>query len=757
MNSATHGCSPDRPDGLAAIEPIERLCESHFKILWWRRGTVLVASLCALVGGILYLQLATPLYTSTARICVEQTGPQVFERDNSGVITRWNNYLYTQAERLQSTEILSAALKAPDMANQRTLARVDDPIAAIRHKLDVVVGKKDEIINISFRSPYPDEAARIVNTIVDAYITDRNQRKRSTIAEVVRILKEEKGKRSQELFSKLQKMTEFKQENENLAFETAQHTNVILQRMEYFSSVLTEARIATMESKSFYEATKKLADEPARLRQLIEAESARGASVTTAGEACALRVELNRMERDRADLLRELEPNHPAITAVNVKMERIQTQIAELEEEFAQGQLAVAERQYLTARDKEEELQKSFDEQRQQAILLSNQLTQYTLLEADYEQAKKLCDLLDDSIQRLDVTTEVRTLNISVLETAAPALLPSAPHKAKTMGLALCLGLLAGAGLALVREWRDQRLRSTQEISVLLNLPVLGVIPAVGRTKQTPAARGQEVRTAPDSHEAEAFRTLRTAVFFGSPKEETRTILVTSPASGEGKSTVTSNLGIAMAQTGHRVLILDADLRRPMQHNIFELDRQAKGLSTVLTGEMNMEDAIEHTSVENLDVLTCGPNVPNPAEMLHSENFSRILEKLASQYDRILVDSPPVIAVTDGLILAALCDVTILVLQAEVSTRRISMQGREALAGVDARVLGVVINNVSRGGDRYGYCSDYGYYHCYGHNGNGRQKARRVRTQESASVWTRPLRSVNAIAGEQSSDEAIRR
>ena len=755
-NSVTNNHLPDlSSEGLPALESIEGLSESVLEILWRRRWIVLAASVLAVAGGFVYLQRATPLYTSTCRIHVEQAGPQVFERDNSGVITRWDNYLYTQAERIKSTDILSAALKAPGMANLKALANVSNPIEEVRRKLEVIVGRKDEIINVSFMSPDPEEAAHIVNTIVDAYITAHDRRKRSTLGEVVRILKEEKAKRGQDILGKLQAMAQFKQENEGLAFGTDQDNNIIVRRLERLSQALTEAQVASVEAKSFYETAKKMAEEPAGLRQFIEAQRGRWTYSPSTNEASSLRTELNRMERDRADALQRLRADHPAVAAVNADIEQARKQLTKLDEEFAKTELATAQQQYLIAQEKEQELRKYFEEQREQAVLLNKQLTQYTLLQSDYEQTKKLCDLLDDSIQRLDVTTEVGVLNIGILEAARPALKPSKPQRAKVMGLALCLGLFAGVGLALVRDWKDQRLRSTQEISALLGLPVLGAVPGMRGSKDAPASRGQKVRTSPDSREAEAFRTVRTAIFFGAPKEEAKTIVVTSPAPGEGKSTVAANLGIAIAQAGQKALVIDADFRRPTQHKIFNLDRKTKGVSLALAGEMALEEAIQHTELGNLDVLTCGPDVSNPAEMLNSESFSRMISKLAGGYDRILIDSPPVAAVTDALILAALCDVTILVLRAESSTRRVSMQAREALAGVDARILGVVVNDVSHKGGRYGYYSGYGYSYHYGDDGNGRRKAHKSRETEAASVLTARSRITRSDAPEETGDDII--
>jgi len=700
----------------------EGLSEDLFEVLWHRRWTVLLISVLALGAALVYLHRATPLYTSTSRVYVEQTGPKVFDRDEQGVMTRSTNYLFTQAELLQSTAILSHVLKTLEAEHIRTLADVSNPMLALRRGLNTHVGKKDELISISFKSPYPDEAAHIVNTLVDAYITFHDERKRSTAIEVLRILKEEKTKRDAELVQKLRCMMEFRRENEGLAFGTDQDSNVILRRLERLSEALTEAQLAVVESQGFHQLAWQMADDPASLRHFIEAQRSRGVYISTASEVASLQSDVRRIERDQADSLRELRPGHPALVAVNAELEGLRKQLDDLGLEYAKGQVTVAEQQYLTAKKKEEELRKYFEEQRQQAIALNNQLAEYTILQSDYEQTRKLCDLLDDRIKELDVSTEVGALNISILEAAELPTEPSHPQRARIIAMALGLGLFGGVSLALVREGKDQRLRSADEVSTLLGLPILGVIPSMASPRQTPAIRAQKVRISPDSREAEAFRTVRTAVFFGAPKDETRTILFTSAVPGEGKSTVTANLAIAMAQAGQKVLVVDADFRRPMQHTIFSLDRKSRGLSAVLAGQMTLEEATEPTKLKNLYVITCGPDVPNPAEMLNSESFTRIIKTLTANYDRILIDSPPVMAVTDALILGAMCDATILVLRAGTSMRKISIQARESLASVDAKVLGAIVNDVSHKSGRYGYSSRYGSYYRYDYGRERRPK-----------------------------------
>jgi len=691
------------------------------QIIWRSRWIVLLTTVVALAVGFLYITKATPIYTSTSRIYVEQSGPRIITEMEEGVMTQSKNYLYTQAELLRSTPILAAVLETPGIGQMQTFTRVDNPIAYLKNTLAALVGKKDDIISVSFDSPYPAEAAQVVNAVVDSYITYHSTRKRSTSAEVLKILQNEKTKQGKEQTEKLRAMMDYKKENAALGFESRQG-NVVIDRLQRLSTVLTEAQLATIESKSAYESTKEMVSDPARLKQFIEAQRAAGIYLSTGGEKAELKSKLELLQLRLANLLRQVTEGHPAIAAYENDIKRIKEQIAQLDAELAQAQLAVAEQQYLSAREKEDQIAKYYEDQRQQALDLNEQLAQYTILQSDWEQTKKLCDILDDRIKELNVTEDVGALNISILEVARPARIPSEPQKTRYMAVALIMGLMSGGGLALLRGCMDQRLRSAEEISAVLGLPVLGIVPSMSR-RQSIVARGQKVHKDSESRAAEAYRTIRTAVFFGAPKGEAKTILITSPAAVDGKTTLVSNLAIAMAQAGQKTLILDADFRKPMQHKIFEVNHEDRGLSSVLAGTMTLEQAIWPTEIKGLDLLPCGPDVPNPSEILNSDSFAKLLELLTNKYSRIIVDSPPVMPVTDAQILAAICDITLLVLRAEKSTRKISQQARDGLLSVGARVLGAVVNDVPKKG-HYGYYGGYGYY--YGHYGDGRRKKKKA-------------------------------
>jgi capsular exopolysaccharide synthesis family protein len=280
------------------------------------------------------------------------------------------------------------------------------------------------------------------------------------------------------------------------------------------------------------------------------------------------------------------------------------------------------------------------------------------------------------------------------------------------MGTALVIGLMLGLGGALLRDMLDQRLRSAEEIAHLLDLPILGAVPhMIG--KPGTGQCGQEIRLKPRSDVAEAYRTIRTGIYFGgSDAKTTKTILITSPAPGDGKTTLASNLAIAVAQAGRRVLLIDADCRRPMQHRIFN-GTDKRGLTSILSGEVSLVDAAQKTNVEKLDILPCGPLPENPSEILDSPALINLLEYASEIYDQILIDSPPVMPVTDARILAASCHATVLVLRADRSTRRAAEHARDALQSVGADLIGIVVNDVPRGKNGSGYFYHYGYGYGY--------------------------------------------
>jgi len=334
--------------------------ESLVQIMWRGRWLVLLITAISIIGAVVYIVKATPIYTSTSRIYVEQSGPKIFTEAETSVMTQSMNYLHTQAELLTSTPIIAAVLEKPGIRGMKTLAEVDNAIAYLKKNLDVEVGKKDDIISVAFDSPYPTEAAQLVNEIVDSYITYHATRKRSTSAEVLKILQTEKARRSEELTEKLSTMMDFKKENESLALES-NRGNIVITRLERLSEELTKAQLATIQAKSDFESVEKVVDDPVKLRQFIEARQLRDVHLSTDAAKAVLMSKLEDLDRRRADRRRQLKSGHPAVMALGTEIAHVESQIDKLDTEFAEAQLAVAKQHYLSAKQEQEQIAEYYE------------------------------------------------------------------------------------------------------------------------------------------------------------------------------------------------------------------------------------------------------------------------------------------------------------------------------------------------------------------------------------------------------------
>jgi len=817
--------------------PQEDFSQVALQIVLRHRWTILGTTILFLVIAFLYLLKATPIYTSASRIYVEQSGPKIIS-ELEGVMTRSGNYLYTEGELLKSNPIVADVVDDAEIQQLKTFANVDNLAAYVKRNLNVSIGRRDDIITVSFNSPYPAEAAQIVNAVTASYVNYHSARKRSTASEVLKILQKEKLKRDEELLGKFAEMLEFTRENEVVSFDN-KGGNVVFERLTKLSDALTEAQLAALNAKADFEAVKSMANEPAKIRQFATASASTGIRVFVSDNETQLRSEQRQVEMELEDARYHCTEEHPSIQAIHTKINRIKQELESQTKEFADAYIEVMRLRWVTTKQREDELQVSFDDQYRAARDLGVKAAEYSVLQSELNRAERTCEILDNRIKELNVTEDVGALNISVLEVARPAQNPSEPQKGRIMAISLALGLTVGGCLAVFQNSLDSRLRSADEISLVLGIPILGIIPAMSNGKDIVSSghkirsllkcivtgghqrkrttissgtihskslsaqddgkameennsimeharkvrseiqsirwaqrtgkkthgsvwtttscdkarsktktafidlpivakgkissekpdvvrRGQKAYLEPKSVVAEAYRTVRTAVFFGVHYKKAKTILITSPAPGDGKSTVSSNLAITMAQAGQKTLLLDADFRKPMQHNIFQIDSRKEGLSNLLAGAINLKDAIQPGPIENLDILCCGIDIPNPSEVLNSNSFAEVLEDISEQYDRVVIDSPPVGLVADSQILSALCKVTLLVLRAEKSTRRHSQQARDSVLSVGGHILGVIVNDVSRKHGRYGYYSGYGRYGGYRYYGTTEKKKQLV-------------------------------
>jgi capsular exopolysaccharide synthesis family protein len=689
----------------AAQLPEPRATVPLIQTVWTRRWVFTATVVCVLAAAAAYLAFATRIYTSKAKIYVEQYGPRVM--GEQGYTARSDNYLHTQAEVIRSLPILQTALEKVHYREMKTFGDVaGDPVVWLWRHSDfrVDVGKKDDIIAVSMDSPYPEEAAAFVNAVVDGYVGFQSKHKRTTGADMVKILEKQKRDLEVELDSRLQEMLKFKRANDTLSFREDK-SNVIVERLATLSASLTSAEMNTLEIRTQANQLKAVLGDPAAVTAYVQSRQMKEKDWGDR-EYDEIRNRLQQYVVALNGALRVVGENSQSPKVLQANIDLLTKQKAEKERAMAEATFADISRQLAAAEEKERQLRASFESQQKLAMELNAKAADYARLEAELDRVRKQYDLIDSRIKEINVNSEdAGVLNVQVLEPARAEERPSSPKKSLVGAVALLAGVLLGTGAALARDWMDRRLRTADETETVLGMPVVVSVPRMAR-KLSVVRRGRQVEHEPMSETSEAYRTLRTAIHLASGGAH-KSVLLTSPTPGDGKSTTASNLAIAMAAAGHRTVLVDADLRRPVQHKVFEVDGSA-GLADVLAGRRGLKDVLRRTTTQGLFVLPCGTIPANPAEMIEGRGFRQVIEALKGSFDRVIIDSPPVMVVADARVIASAADATLLVLRMNKSDRKLAALALDVLRRGGANVLGWVANDMFQAGEAYG--GGYGYY-----------------------------------------------
>lgn len=391
------------------------------------------------------------------------------------------------------------------------------------------------------------------------------------------------------------------------------------------------------------------------------------------------------------------------------------------------------EEEFSTARSHVELLQEALDKQKAEANDLAEKLVQYHILQHDAESNKQLYDGLLQKLKEAGITAGLRSSNIRVVDPALAPASPSRPQKARNILLAVLVGLVGGVGLALFREYLDNTVKSPDDIEALTGLPSLAVVPSLpglrtshsrfsrlAREAAPQSASGPRVELLsyiqPKSQISEAFRALRTSLLLSQADHPPQVILVTSALPREGKTTAAVNLAVTLAQLGDRTLLMDSDLRKPGIRRALNLTiGKEVGLSSYLAGVSTLDEAtIPHPTINNLVALTTGPVPPSPADLLSSHRMREAIVELRHRFKFIVIDSPPVMAATDAVILSALTDGVLLVVRSGETPKEAFTRTRDLLAAVKCRLLGVVLNAVDSSAPDYYYSYRY-YPYAYGY------------------------------------------
>ncbi len=660
--------------------PSESAHPGLIQILSRQRWLIFAFLGAALVVAGVYIVVKKPEYTARSTVKIELVVSQAIGESESAARAQGDTadrFLATEREVMTSAAIMAKTLAKLGSSQYHTFDGVVNTLGMLRHDVRVEAEKRGNVLGVEFDSPYRTEAIKIVKAVVDSYLEYN---------------REERERRSKDLLGPLEDSLKgvekryFELSDQIRTLSADANLDLMQQQLTGARDMWNRRHQETLEAKSAYdEAFNSFAVDEAHSNLLREIERSEGTVPSSADYLSQIRASILDLQGQLMLLQRDYTSEHPIVKNLASRLERQRALYA-----------LATQRVWVEAQHREEAQKQELDSA--QAALNVVQPKKY-LLDSLRDKQNNLKDeqaRYQSRIKDVETNTSAGAAHASLIDTSDADIRPTKPSRLRALAVALAIGLALGVVGAHLKEWNDPRLHNVAEIKASLGLPVLGVVPRMP-AGHSDAIRAQTVRLDASSDIAEAYRTIRTAIRYRSPDKPAKTLLVTSPTWDEGKTTLASNLAIAMAQAGRRVLLIDADFRSPAQHQLFDVSEHV-GLSSVLQDEESLDNAIQRTAVERLDLLPCGPIPNTPSEMLNGEKFIAVLGEAASRYDQVILDSAALAEVSDARIIGANCDGTLLVVRAGRTERRRGEQACDDLLSVGAHILGVIVNDVPRRG-----------------------------------------------------------
>lgn len=718
--SATAGAS--MLDTLPDVHLLDRLA------VVFRHLRLIVGAFAVVVAiAMLESYSATPMYRTQARIVIQDERSTAVANLNASEPAYWQDpepYFNTQYRILQSRGLarrvvrklppapapapstISRALSLPrQMINRwrkKEPAAVEAPaadetaaeLAAIGEFLggvEIVPVKGTRLVEIVYSSPDPQYAALAANTLAREYVQQNLDLKLSNTTNTIAWLTEELNKQRQKVEAAERAMAEYREGQNAMSLDEGQ--NIVVARLNSLNDAVTKAKTNRLQKETAY-------------RQLanLKGDSAEADTFPLVAQNPTIqeiKQQLANLKSEKTKLSQRYGANHPTMESITRQIESANTH---LRNETAKVLEAVAN-DYRAAQAEERNLAASLEEQKKQAVDLNRKSITYSILQREAESERQVYNALLQQEKELRVVSNSRANNVQLMDEAEVPGGPYTPNHGRDWLMAIVLGLALGVALAYSVEYLDDTIKLPDDVTRRLKLPLLGLVPAVGGQKLP-------VLTSTVPHDfGEAFRSLRTSLVFTNGSPGSRTIAVTSTQPLEGKTTTACNLAIALALGGARVMLIDADMRRPGLHRTMGMANDV-GLSHILTGQARVREAVRRTSEPNLFVMTAGHVPPNPSELLHSERMKHLIANLeAGPFEWIIIDTPPVLAVTDAVIIAPYMSGLVFVIGAEMTRRAHAERAIQTIQGGKPNIVGAVLNRVDLNRNKYYYSRYYGYHY----------------------------------------------
>ena len=672
-----------------------------------------------------------PVYVATARIEIDRENANILPfqgADSYDYMVDTENYIETQSKILTSETLALQTIRSSGLVARPEFSGPAGPSDAVATgslanqtrppELSEFLGSlivkrvpNSRLMDVSFESTNPQLAAQTVNAHIATYVEQNYRSKYESTTQASNWLADQLN----DFKIKVQRSEDARisYERQNQIWTLDDKQNMTTQRLADINRQLTEAQNERMKKESLYEFAKagNLDAVPqiqsnTRLADLLKKRNDESATY--------------------GDALAQYGPNFP-------KVQRLSAQLKDLDDNIQkekQNVLDELESDYREARQRENLMSEALDEAKGEANQMAEKLVEYNILKREAEANKALYEGLMTKMKETAITAGLRSSNIRIVDPAMVPATPARPAKGKNITLAFLVGLVGGIGLALLREYLDNTVKTPDDIETLARLPSLAVVPQFagtnGNKRRTMltgfSGNGYEKRIElvaqhlPKSQMSEAFRALRTSILLSQADHPPQVILVTSALPREGKTTAAANLAVTLAQLGDSTVLVDADLRKPGIGRLLNLGAgKYAGLSSYLAGVSSLDlVSVPHPAIPNLVAIPTGPLPPNPADLLSSHKLADAIAELRTKFKFIVVDSPPIMAATDAVILSVQADGVLLVVRSGETPKVAFTRTRDLLNSVKCRILGVVLNAVDSSAPDYYYSYRY-YPYSYGY------------------------------------------
>jgi polysaccharide biosynthesis transport protein len=730
----------------------------YLQVILKRKWSAITAFAIIVITVFIHSFTATPVYEATARLVIEKENPNVVSIEEvMAVDSSGTDYYQTQYKIIESRTVAREVIKRLHLdeseeffpkpkddlisnmtrsieetleswgdsiksllstENNNTAAGAIDEDSALvtdfTERIEVSPIRNSRLVDVSFQAKDPVLAANIANTLARTYIDQNLETKLMAAQDAVKWLHSRIEEEREKVGAAEQALLRYKEKHGIVTDFSSGVEKVTAQKLAELNTQVVEAESKRVEAETRYKQASALLGSPDMLDSIPEV-----LNNELIRQIKTMEVELYKRV---SELGKKYGQKHPRMVAIEAELKTLQKRKAQEVNRVINS----LRNEYKVSLAKEKSLKTALAKQKKESLDLNQKAVQYGVLKRETESARNMYEVLIKRFKETTLTEDMRAGNIRVIDRAEIPEHQVKPRKKLNILLAIIVGLVTGIGLAFFFEYLDNTIKIPEDVKQHLKIPYLGPVPLFASEKE--GNPGDAMRPdlvafhLPKSTASESFRGIRTSILLSSADSAPQIILVCSTGPREGKTINAANIAVTMAQSGSKVIILDCDMRRPKIHKLFGIPRE-HGISNLLATSSDVEGAIVHSRIPNLDVMPCGPIPPNPSEILGSKRMVSLLDTLRKRYTRIIIDSPPSTAVTDAVVLSKFVDGVILVIRAGETIRQMAKNGVAQFEAVGAPLIGAILNAVDLGRDSYYYFKYYYYY--YGEDQEKRKKSRR--------------------------------